>query len=109
MRAITFSRSAAGISSWTADRDVVLQCVTSAGTAKVLVSTSPAATAADLSAPGTTQLRNDAIFYCGDGNIAAAVFRGMMEFPVRAGEVVYVQLSAAGSAVLYMDDAPPAE
>lgn len=109
MRPITISRTAAGISSWTADRDVLVQSYQTAGTVNALVSTNPTAAASDLSAPSSSQVRDDVIFIAGSGNIPAGVLRIPVAFPVAAGGVVYVQMSALGSVVLWVDDVISAE
>jgi len=78
---------------------------------KVLVSLDPSLTIGGFEAPsGSPQpIRYDIYFYRGATTSSTSLQNGLLNIPVRKGETLFVNFSAAASAILYFNEAIPAE
>jgi hypothetical protein len=106
MRIVTVQRSAAGISSWTVDKDCLFQQAQFNNISGV-VSKDPALVESNMTAPTVNQVLYDVMALAvASGNFPTMPLSNA-KIPLSAGETVYVRFSGAGSALLLLDDMPP--
>ncbi len=109
MRTLSLGAGGGGVTrSWTVDADSIIQAASCSTAITFVVSLNPSYTTAFILAPGTVQL-NDIILVGSNSGVGACQGApiGLLNFPVSAGEVVYVAFSALGLVTLYLDS--PAE
>jgi hypothetical protein len=93
-----------GTKSWLVDADSIIQGASASAALTFCVSLNPSYTTAFILVPGNTQF-NDVIIVGANSGVGACQGApvGLLNFPVSAGETVYVAFSAAGLVTLYID------
>ena len=91
--------------SYLSPKDQVLRYVTSSAGASVLVSTNPSAVESEFRTPSANVTRADCIAYLTNSGSNPGILPDL-NFPVLAGEKVYVSVSAGSTVQLFFDDSP---
>jgi len=103
VKVVTLTFTGAGIRTWTPDKDILIQSAHS--NVNWTIGTNPATVATDLTAPAAAANRFDLIGWgIATTSLAAQQPGHALEFPVAAGEAVFVSISAAGSVMIAYEE-----